>query len=105
MDLEIEYGTRHKSQQKQGAGNRIMKVIQLEDKSLLPTPCGIKKVIELKEDAPIRTTSITEEHQRQDFKQKQPLKLPTNKSYQLRHRKADAKIINCKQGASNNISV
>ena len=75
-----------------------MKVIQLEDESLIPTHCRIKKVIELEEDAPNITALITEGHQSQDVKQKQPLK-----SYSLRLRKADAKTINCKQGASNNI--
>ena len=52
VDFEIEYGTRHKSQQKEGASNRITKVVQLEDEPLLPTPCRIKKVIELEEDIP-----------------------------------------------------
>ena len=33
------------------------------------------KVIELEENVPTVTTSITEEHQRQDIKQKQPLKI------------------------------
>ena len=33
VDFKIEYGTRHKSQQKQGASNRIIKVIKLEDES------------------------------------------------------------------------
>ena len=28
VDFEIEHGTRHKRQQKQGASNRLMKVIQ-----------------------------------------------------------------------------
>ena len=84
---------------RQGASNRIMKVIQLEDAPLLQTPCRIKKVIELEEDVLNITTLIREEHQSQDVKQKQPLK-----SYPLRHRKVDAKTMNCKQGASNNIS-
>ena len=56
---------------------------------MLPTPCRIKKVIELQEDIPNITTLITEEHQ---------------KSYPLRHRNTDAKTINCRKGASNNIS-
>ena len=117
VDFEIEYDTRHKSKETQGASNRIMKVIQLEDEPLIPTHCRIKKVIELEdeplipthcrikkvieleEEVPNLTTLITEEHQSQDVKQKQPLK-----SYPLRHRKADAKTINCKQGASDNIS-
>ena len=51
-----------------------MKVIQLEDEPFLTTPCRIKKVIELEEDIPTITTSITEERQGQDIKQKQPLK-------------------------------
>ena len=87
------------SKQKQGASNRIMKVIQLEDGPLLPTPCRIKKVIELEEDVPNKTMLVTEEDHSQDVKQKKPLK-----SYPLRHRKTDVKTINCKQGASNNIS-
>ena len=33
VDFEIEYGTRNKSQKKQGASNRVMKVIQLEDEN------------------------------------------------------------------------
>ena len=99
VDFETEYGTRHKSQKKQGASNRIMKVIQLEDEPLLPTPCRIMKVIELEQDVPNVTTLVTEEHHSQDVKQKQPLK-----SYPLRQRKTDIKTINCKQGASNNIS-
>ena len=37
VDFETEYCTRHKSQKKQGASTRIMKVIQLEDEPLLPT--------------------------------------------------------------------
>ena len=65
---------RGKTEQKHGASNRIMKVIQLQDKPLLPNHCRIMKVIELKEDVPTATTSITEEHQRQDIKQKQLLK-------------------------------
>ena len=97
VDFKIEYDTRHKSKKTQGASNRIMKVIQIEDEPLIH--CRIKKVIELEEEVPNLTTLITEEHQSQDVKQKQPLK-----SYPLRHRKADAKAINCKQGASNNIS-
>ena len=64
-----------------------MKVIQLEVRSLLPTPCRTKKINEL------ITTLITEQHQSEDVKQKQPLK-----SYPLRHRKADEKKINWKQG-------
>ena len=68
MDFETEYDKRHKSQQKQGQSNRIMKVIQLEDEPFLPTPCRIKKVIELEEDIPTITTSITEERQGQDIK-------------------------------------
>ena len=84
---------------RQGASNRIMKVIQLEDAPLLQTPCRIKKVIELEEDVLNVITLIREEHQNQNVKQKQPLK-----SYPLRQRKADAKTMNCKQGASNNIS-
>ena len=76
-----------------------MKLIQLDHEPLLLKPCRIKKVIELEEDVPNIKTLITEEHQSQNFKQKKPLK-----SYPLRHRKADAKTINCKQGASNNIS-
>ena len=99
LDFEIEYDTRHKSQKKQGANNRIMRVIQLENEPLLPTPCRTKKVIELQEDVPNIKTLITEEHQSQNVKQKQPLKC-----YPLRHRKADAKTINYKQEASNNIS-
>ena len=77
MDFETEYDTRHKSQKKkkkQGASNRRMKVIQFEDEPLIPTHCRIKKVIELEEDVPNITTLITEEHQSQDVKQKQPLK-------------------------------
>ena len=35
-----------KSQQKQGASNRIMKIIQLDDEQLLPTPCRMKYVVE-----------------------------------------------------------
>ena len=89
MDLQIEHGTRHKSQQKQGTSYIIMKVIQLEHEPLLRTPRRIKKVTELQKDEPTVTMSITVEHQRKDVKQKQPLK-----SYQLRHRKADAKTIN-----------
>ena len=80
--------------------NKIMKVVQLVDEPLLPTPCRIKKVIELEKDVPNITTLITEEHQSQDVKQKQLLK-----SCPLRQRKADAKTSKCKQGASNNISV
>ena len=102
MDFETEYDTRHKSQKKKkkkGASNRRMKVIQFEDEPLIPTHCRIRKVIELEEDVPNITTLITEEHQSQAVKQKQPLK-----RYPLRHRKADAKTISCKQGASNNIS-
>ena len=99
VDFEIEYDARHKSQKKQGASNRIMTVIQLEDEPLIPTHCRIKKLIELEEDVPNITTLITEEHQSQDVKQKQPIKC-----YPLRPRKVDAKTINCKQGASNNIS-
>ena len=76
-----------------------MKVIQLEDQPLLPTPWRIKKVIELEEDLLNITTLITKEHQSQDFRQKQPVK-----TYPLRHRKADAKTVNCKQEASNYIS-
>ena len=91
MEFEIEYGTRHKNQQKQGTSNRMMKVIQLEDEPLLPPPCRIKKVIELREGIPTITMSITEESQRQDVKQKKPLN-----NYPLRHRKADAKTANCK---------
>lgn len=72
----------------------------IRDGSLLPTSCRIKKVIELKEDEPSITTSFTEEHQRQDVKQKQPLK-----GYPVRHRKTDIKTINCKQGVLSNISV
>ena len=64
-----------------------MKVIQLEDRSLLPAPCRTKKVNEL------ITTLITEQHQNEDVKQKQPLK-----RYPLRHRKADEKTIHWKQG-------
>ena len=56
---------------------------------MLPTPCRVKKVIELQEDIPNITTLITEEQQ---------------KSYPLRHRNTDAKTINCRKGASNNIS-
>ena len=74
VDFEIEYDTRNKSKKKQGASNRIMKVIQLEDEPLLPTHCRIKKVTELEEGVPNITTLITEEHQSQDVKQKQPLK-------------------------------
>ena len=74
VDFEIEYDTRHKSQKKQGASNRIMTVIQLEDEPLISTHCRIKKLIELEEDVPNITTLITEEHQSQDVKQKQPLK-------------------------------
>ena len=51
-----------------------MKVIQLEDKPLIPAHCRIKKVIELEEDVPNVTTVIIGEHQSQDAKQKQPLK-------------------------------
>ena len=51
-----------------------MKVIQLEDEPFLTTPYRIKKVIGLEEDIPTITTSITEERQGQDIKQKQPLK-------------------------------
>ena len=51
-----------------------MKVIQFEDEPLIPTHCRIKKVIELEEEVPNLTTLITEEHQSQDVKQKQPLK-------------------------------
>ena len=75
-----------------------MKVIQLEDQPLLPTPWRIKKVIELEEDLLNITTLITKEHQSQDFKQKQPVK-----TYPLRHRKADVKTVNCEQEASNYI--
>ena len=82
-----------KCQQKQGA-NGIIKLMYLEDEPFLPPPCRIKKVIELEEDVPIATTTITEEHQRQDVKQKQPLKRKTNE-----------KIVNCKQRDSSNISV
>ena len=39
-----------KAKKKQGASNRIMKVIQLEDEPLIPKHCRIKKVIELEED-------------------------------------------------------
>ena len=76
-----------------------MKEIQLEDQPLLPTPWRKKKVIELEEDLLNITTLITKEHQSQDFKQKQPVK-----TYPLRHRKADAKTVNCKQEALNYIS-
>ena len=76
LDFEIEYDTRHKSQKKQGANNRIMRVIQLENEPLLPTPCRTKKVIELEEDVPNIKTLITEEHQSQDVKQKAKM-LPT----------------------------
>ena len=51
-----------------------MKVIQLEDEPLIPTNCRIKKVIELEEDVTNMTALITEGHQSQDVKQKQPLK-------------------------------
>ena len=74
VDFEIKYGTRHESQKKQGVSNRIMKIIQLEDDPLLPTPCRIKKVTELEEDVPNITTLVTEEHHSQDVKQKQPPK-------------------------------
>ena len=50
VDFEIEHGTRHKSQQNQGAIDRIMQVVQLQDESLLPTACRVKKVIKLGED-------------------------------------------------------
>ena len=83
-----------KSQQKQGANGIIKLMMSHEDEPFLPPPCRIKKVIELEEDVPIATTSITEEHQRQDIKQKQPLKRKTNK-----------RTTNCKQAVSNNISV
>ena len=43
VDFETEYGTRHKSQKKQGVSNRIMKVIQLQDEPLLPTLCRINR--------------------------------------------------------------
>ena len=77
-----------------------MKVIQLEDEPFLPTPCRIKKVIELEEDIPTITTSITEERQGQDIKQKQPLK-----SYPLWRRTADTHANNYKQGILKNILV
>ena len=77
-----------------------MKVIQLEDEPFLPTPCRTTNVIKLEEDVPTVIMAVTEEHQRQNVKQKQPWK-----SYPLRHRKADAKAVNCKQGALNNIPV
>ena len=39
VDFETEYGTKHKSEKKKKrTSNRIMKVIQLEDEPLLPTP-------------------------------------------------------------------
>ena len=41
-----------------------MKVIQLEDEPLIPTPFGIKKVIELEDGIPTITRSITEERQK-----------------------------------------
>ena len=47
MDFEIEYDTRCRRKQREGASNRIMKVIQLDDEPLLPTPYRIKKVTEL----------------------------------------------------------
>ena len=67
---------------------------------MLPIPCRIKKLIELKEDEPTVATSVTEEHHRQDVKQKQPLKI-----HPLRHRKADEKTIDCKQATSNIIPI
>ena len=66
-------------------------VIQLEDESVLSTRGRIKKIIELEEDMPAITRQITTEHQRQDVKQKEPLR-----SDPLRHTEADAKTINCK---------
>ena len=81
-----------KANKKQGAFNRT--------ESLLPVPCRIKKLIELKEDVPTVATSVTEEHHRQDVKQKQPLKI-----HPLRHRKADEKTIDCKQTTSNIIPI
>ena len=54
-----------------------MKIIQLEDGPFLPTTCRIKKVIELEEDVPTVTMSITGERERQDVKQKQSLKIST----------------------------
>ena len=92
--------TQDTNAKKSRSKNKIMKVVQLVDEPLLPTPCRIKKVIELEKDVPNITTLITEEHQSQDVKQKQLLK-----SCPLRQRKADAKTSKCKQGASNNISV
>ena len=92
VDLETEHGTRCKSQQKQGAINKT--------EPLLPIPCRIKKLIELKEDEPTVATSVTEEYHRQDVKQKQPLKI-----HPLRHRKADEKTIDCKQATSNIIPI
>ena len=59
VDFETEYYARHKSQQKQGASNRIIKIMQLEDEPLQSIPCRIKKVIEIEEDLPTATTSIT----------------------------------------------
>ena len=47
MDFEIEYDTRHKIHQREGASSRKMKVIQLENEPLLPTPYRIKRVIVL----------------------------------------------------------
>ena len=49
-----------------------MKVIQLEDEPFLPTPCRATNVIKLEEDVPTVIMAVTEEHQRQNVKQKQP---------------------------------
>ena len=51
-----------KSQQKQGASNRIMKIIQLDDEQLLPTPCRMKNVVELQEDMLSVAMSVLGEH-------------------------------------------
>ena len=53
-----------KSQQKQGASNRIMKIIQLDDEQLLPTPCRMKNVVELQEDMKSVAMSVLGEHKR-----------------------------------------
>ena len=53
-----------KSQQKQGASNRIMKIIQLDDEQLLPTPCRMKNIVELQEDMLSVAMSVLGEHKR-----------------------------------------
>lgn len=65
--FDNEHVTRHKRQQKQRAS-----MYQI---NLIGEWAIFNKVIELEENVPTVTTSITEEHQRQDIKQRQSLKI------------------------------